>query len=184
MFGNLAVIDAEDIDDRVAAVLRVAGRMNMKKHEIAIGRAAHDRGACLGVCFEALRKEADKRCRPAWYVRIVLNVIRRKHGAGDTEIVLIEYRVVEVHDQCAIAIFLGEIARLRGGWHGAIFRAGGMTRDHSKQCSSRERTAKEGCLALRGGHMKIRWLVECQHCFRHVSRLSGYLSASASSTNC
>ncbi len=57
MLGNLAVVDAGDIHDGAAAILRVTGRMNMKKHEVTIGRASHDRGACLRICFEVLGKE-------------------------------------------------------------------------------------------------------------------------------
>ena len=110
MFDDFAVgIEAENIDHRLAAVIRRALAVHMDDHQIALGDDALDGGARLRMFLEIRRKRIDERLAAVGNTRIVLDI-----GFCDVfcdrliQLVLVEGELVEGGD-----IFL--VARERVG---------------------------------------------------------------------
>ena len=76
MLGNLAVLDAEDVDGRASGIRLADFRVNVQDHKVAFGDHPLDVGLSFGILLEKRHEEVDERLAPFGDVRVVLAVGR------------------------------------------------------------------------------------------------------------
>jgi hypothetical protein len=107
---DLAVLDAENIDDRLAAVVSAVRRMYMQPDEIAVGRAADDLRLRLRIVLEEAGEEGNERLLAIRNLGIVLPVLVHHDRCG-LDIMAVEEAVVELHHQLPVGFLDLQIPR-------------------------------------------------------------------------